>query len=281
MAQSHSNTDSAPVKQKYYPKQLIIQPETLRNSGTCPRATTSTCISPDFAHPLLFASTCKTWSCPTCARAKVRRLAWLTNLAKPNRLLTLTVDPSRYADPRSAFVQTAAFVPELIRSLRKRFGAIEYLRVTEVCKSGFPHYHMLVRSDFLPHAVVKSEWNKYTGAQIVDLRQVQDSFSAYWYLVKYLTKLHRKEWTERHVSYSKNFFPCPTRAPQSNSTFDQFERFSVHPFCFLANWYQDCVVEQLSDTAWHLTASPSKEMTPADPTELGLPASTLVPTMDD
>jgi hypothetical protein len=253
----------------------------MRKQPTCPRATSVTCVSPDHESPLLFARTCKCWSCAVCARAKVRRLAWLTNLAAPNRLLTLTVDPSRYSSPREAFEQTASQVPELIRALRKRFGQVEYLRVTEVCKSGFPHYHLLVRSDYLPQPVVKKMWCEYTNAQIVDLRQVQSSFSAYWYLVKYLTKLHRKDWTERHVSYSKNFFPCPTKAPAGDNQFEHVERINLHPYQYLAQWFFESIVTQLSASAWLLDAVQSTEPASVSPADLGLSTDTRVPTADE
>jgi hypothetical protein len=96
-----------------------------------------------------------------------------------------------------------------------KYGEVEYLRVTEVTKKGWPHYHLLLRSGFLPHKVVKTLWAELTGATIVDLRQVKKSFSAYQYLVKYLSKLHRLEWTERHVSVSKNFAPKVEWAPDN------------------------------------------------------------------
>jgi hypothetical protein len=165
--------------------------------------------------------------------------------------LTLTVDPKCFPDgPRSAFESTASFVPELIRALRLRFGPVEYLRVTELHKSGFPHYHLLVRSAFLPHAVVKNLWNKYTGATIVDLKPVNASFRAYTYLTKYLTKMHKLDWTERHVSYSRNFFP-PTKKPDTPDLGD-FHRYNDHPFVWLAEHCPDQVITQLASLTWLL-----------------------------
>ncbi len=165
---------------------------------------------------------CKQWACPYCSRRKIARLARLTKLAAPNRMLTLTVDPGLWENPRAAFDGTRRQVPELIRRLRKDFGEIEYLRATELTKNGWPHYHLLIRSGFLPHKVVQRIWAELTGAIIVDLRQVKQTFSAYTYLVKYLSKLHKIEWTERHLSYSKNFFPKEEKEepPQQTYTFD-------------------------------------------------------------
>ena len=104
----------------------------------------------------------------------------------------------------------------MIKFMRTRDGEVEYLRVTELTKKGWPHYHLLIRSDYIPQPVVKKEWQRLTGAPIVDLRQVDNKFRTYYYMVKYLTKMHKIEWTNRHVSYSKAFFisePAKVKEP--------------------------------------------------------------------
>ncbi len=173
----------------------------------CDRAQSLTAYSLTHQRMLLYALPCRTWSCRWCAQVKIKQLASMVMEAKPNRLLTLTVDPSMHLSPKAAWEATRKQVPILIRRLRKKFGEVEYLRVTEVTKNGWPHYHLLIRSGFIPHSVVKAYWLEQTGARIVDLRQVTKTFSAYKYLIKYLSKLHHLEWTERHVSLSRAFAP--------------------------------------------------------------------------
>lgn len=173
----------------------------------CPHAQTLCAHSTALAAEVVIGLRCNQWSCRACAETKIRTLAAKTREAHPNRLLTLTVDPKLWKTPREAFDATRLKIPDFFRKLRKRFGEIEYLRCTELTKSGWPHYHFLVRSAYLPHAVLKNEWEALTGATIVDIRPVKACFAAYSYLVKYLAKLHKIEWTERHVSYSQNFFP--------------------------------------------------------------------------
>lgn len=175
----------------------------------CWNAQTLEAYSAVFGRTVWMGLPCNQWSCKPCSRRKISSLAHRVDGAKPNRLLTLTVDPSLHADPRSAFDATRRQVSELIRNLRAKFGEVEYLRVTELTAKGWPHYHLLVRSDYIPHSVVKRLWNQLTGAIIVDLRQVKNKFQCYTYLVKYLSKMHKLEWTTRHVSYSKAFFPEP------------------------------------------------------------------------
>lgn len=174
--------------------------------GACPHAQTLEAHSPQFGCTVWLALPCKQWSCRHCAEVKIRRLSIKTEAAKPNRLLTLTVDPSLWTDPRAAFDGTRRQVPECMRFLRTRFNSVEYLRVTELTRGGWPHYHLMVRSPYIPHAVVKAKWQALTGAIIVDLRQIKGSLNTYNYLVKYLSKMHKIGWTERHVSYSRSFF---------------------------------------------------------------------------
>ncbi len=166
--------------------------------------------------------------------------------AKPNRLLTLTINPALYVVPREAFDATRKEVPILIRRLRKQFGEIEYLRVTEITKAGWPHYHLLVRSGLLPHSVVKKHWFEMTGASIVDLRQVKQSFQAYQYLVKYLSKLHDLGWTERHVSMSKKFAEKTDWKPADPYDVVEEKFHSFHPALFIAERFQGCRVRRLT-----------------------------------
>jgi hypothetical protein len=160
-------------------------------------------------------------------------LAARTRDAKPNRMITLTVDSKLWPDPRSAFDGTRRHIPTLFNALRKRFGKIEYLRVTELTAAGWPHYHFLVRSGYLPQPVIKAEWQRLTGAVIVDIRPVDARWSAYTYLLKYLCKLSNLGWTDRHVSTSREFFsPEPEKKP-SHLPIERSEKISMHPSTYL------------------------------------------------
>lgn len=215
--------------------------------GVCPYAQTLSAYSITHAAQVLFCLPCKRWSCRVCAEKKIKKLAHSVRAARPTRLLTLTVDPSLYVSPRHAWEETRKCVPLLIRDLRKRFGEVEYLRVTEVTAKGWPHYHLLVRSGYLPHSVVRTIWNQLTGARIVDLRKVTHSFKAYEYLVKYLSKLHKLEWTERHVSYSKNFIPEDKWEAPSPLNYAQETFHSYHPANFAAEHCVGSILHRLSE----------------------------------
>lgn len=213
---------------KTLPPPLLIQDRAELSTYItgCQHAQTLIAYSPEHSGYLLIPLTCKQWSCRACANDKIRQLSWKTREARPNRMLTLTVDPNLWEGRREAFDGTRRHIPTLISFLRKKFGEVEYLRVTELTKNGWPHYHMLIRSGFLPHKVIKNRWEELTGARIVDIRPVKQSWSAYTYLVKYLSKLHRIEWTERHVAYSRGFFPPES---EDKPTGFSLERPGVHP----------------------------------------------------
>lgn len=220
-----------------------------RYLDVCPRSQTLIAYSLAFEALVLFALPCRTWSCRICAETKIKALAATVQLAAPNRLLTLTVDPALYSSRREAWQKTRKCVPLLIRQLRKKFGEIEYLRVTEVTAKGWPHYHLLVRSGFLPHSVVKAYWSELTGARIVDLRQVTKSFSAYKYLVKYLAKLHKLEWTERHVSMSRGFAPKQKWQPEINLDTAEPDFIRDHPAYVLMERYHGVRLQRISKNA--------------------------------
>jgi len=270
-----NSTPTAPSCQRVcYPHPFTIQPADLRHNPICPSAATyaGLCAADELQH--VFAVCCKRWGCSFCARQKIRQLAAKTAIAQPNRMLTLTLDPKYYLDPKDCWQKTAKLVPELIRKLRPRFGDIEYLRVTELHKSGWPHYHLLIRSRYLPYEIVKTLWEDLTGAIKVDLRQVDKTFSAYWYLTKYLSKLHNKGWTDRHVSTSRNFFRPEKSTPPAKIVMLNPALDPRHPYDYLARNYWMQTATAVTPTHW----TTSLELTPApdDLTnwELGIPKET-------
>lgn len=220
--------------------------------GRCPKAQTLLGYLPDDDAYVIAELPCQNWGCRPCAEAKIRRLAALTRDARPTRMLTLTVNPAMWESPRAAFDGTRRQVSELIKKLRTKFGEVEYLRVTELTKNGWPHYHLLLRSAFIPHTVVKTIWAELTGAYIVDLKQVKQCFRAYTYLVKYLSKLHRIEWTARHVSYSKGFFPPEPDRGNSPLPVERRSVHPMHPITYLNQYHKGDSIEPFTSSTWKI-----------------------------
>lgn len=236
-----------------HPPEYLIRTigQTRLHTTSCTHAQTLEAYSAAYGCTVWIPLPCKRWTCRPCAENKIHQLAGKTHRAKPNRLLTLTIDPALWPDPRAAFDGTRRKIPDLSRRLRQRFSEFEYLRVTELTKGGWPHYHMLVRSPYIPHAVVKAQWNQLTGATIVDIRQVKQHFVAYRYLVKYLAKMSEIGWTERHVSYSRRFFPDPEPKPDSALQLQEPQVLATHPGTYLYHQFRGC---KLVEIAWNVFA---------------------------
>ena len=196
---------------------------------TCPNAMSLQAFSPALNATVIRALPCNQWSCRWCIRIKKGRIIRKVTDAKPNRLLTLTINPSLYESPREAFDATRRQLPRLFHSLRATYDSIEYFRVVEVTRRGWPHYHCCVRSNYLPHHDVKATWERLTGATIVDLRQIKKTSQAVTYIVKYLSKLSNIPWTARHMSYSKKFFPKEPDKPKADHDYVKIHVVKAHP----------------------------------------------------
>lgn len=155
----------------------------------------------------LYATRCNRWTCVGCGPLRTKVLCKKLATAKPNRFITLTVAAGKYESPEAAWHETRRQVPELIRKIRKEVGSIEYARVLEVHKSGYPHYHLLVRSPFIEQHLLSKWWCHLTAAFIVDIRKVNPDQKVAEYIGKYLTKQLKVPFTNRRVTWSKGFFP--------------------------------------------------------------------------
>ena len=234
----------------------LLCPDVLHadNYTFCHWATTASGWDVNSEKYVVVAITCKRWGCPYCAIRKIRRLAWLSRNAEPNRLLTLTLTgpdkdgrPGRYPDAKTAWIESSKAFPELIRFIRKNVSECEYLRVLELQDNGMPHYHCMLRSGFLKHSIVHAEWKRLIGEPSnwqsnvpmpkqwagLHLKKIDDTFKTFRYLVKYLTKLHKIEWTDRHVSYSKGFFMAEDLEDVEYAKLDELTKYEQHPWVWL------------------------------------------------
>lgn len=230
---------------------LVPNPKTFKNYTCCPWATSRIVRDVETGAPCLCPVTCKRWGCAYCAPRKIKRLAYLTKGAQPNRWIRLGVKPQKYESPEAAWRDTSPKVPELCRKLKKEVGECEYLRVAEIHNGttkyaelqepgaalGFPHYHAMLRSAFIPQKRLSQLWGDLTGAPVVWIAKIDQTFSSFRYLTKYLTKLHRLEWTDRHVSYSRNFFRAEDMEKIAYPQRDLIELSDVHPWKLLTDRY--------------------------------------------
>jgi hypothetical protein len=244
---------------------------------------------------VVVAVTCKRWGCPYCAIRKIRRLAWMSRNAEPNRLLTLTLTgpdnngrPGRYADGKTAWEESSKAFPELIRFIRKNVSECEYLRVLELQANGMPHFHCMLRSGFIKHSIAHAEWKRLIGKPDhwpsdqpmckqwagLNIKRIDDTFATFRYLVKYLTKLHQIEWTDRHVSYSKGFFRDEDKEEVEYAKLDELTKYDQHPWVWLNERYGWDNVRVIGEGRWLIDGQIMEPGTTIDPKQLGLPSDT-------
>lgn len=204
---------------------------------------------------------CRTWGCAHCGPRRIRHLAHKVSEAQPNRLLTLTIDPALWDSPREAYDGTRRHVSTLMRRIRSTYGHAEYLRVLEVTRKGWPHYHVLLRSPYVPWKWVRSEWHSLTGARIVDLRQCNKTWEAAVYLTKYLAKQKLIPWTKRRLSWSKRFFPPPADDPPETMGLHGVHRHLDSPVDVLYYEFPMCEIEQHSNDVW-IIHPPERQRSP-------------------
>jgi hypothetical protein len=134
---------------------------------------------------------CGRLACDNCGERRVRKLRKrVSQLAEENRLtrfLTLTLDPARLpAGENSVDYLRACFAKFRVYLGRRFQGAITYLAVVELHKSGVAHLHVLV-GRFIPQDWISVSWAAVGGGIIVDIRFV-DVHRIGAYVSKYLTK---------------------------------------------------------------------------------------------
>lgn len=153
----------------------------------------------------MIAQGCRRWTCDVCGPRRKWQFVLRIVAAKPTRFITLTCTRDNTADEQHQLMVKQ--LPRLITKLRKTHGPIDYLRMLETCQDGYPHFHLLARSAFIPHADLKRLWQQLTTARVVDIRKAHGR--SVGYVAKYIAKARGSDgvWSRQRVSVSKNFWP--------------------------------------------------------------------------
>lgn len=149
---------------------------------------------------------CKRWGCAHCGVVRAADLSRRIVEAAPTKFITLTVSNSLFNSPRQAYDETRRRLPKWSAMVRKTLGTFEYVRVLEVTKAGFPHYHLLARCGYIDQATISKFWAGLTGAPMVDIRAIRPGQNSVNYCCKYLRKQNYCNFTSRRVSWTRHFF---------------------------------------------------------------------------
>jgi len=170
--------------------------------------------------------------------------------AKPNRFITLTTANHKTQTPRQVWLFARRQVPELIRWIRKHRGPCEYVRVLEEHKSGYPHFHLIVRGPYIGQTALSDQWCKLTKAFIVDIQKINPEDNVAQYIAKYLTKQMSKTFTDRRVTASKGFFNPKPDKPESELNLLDVQRFKGNIERTLYWEFPHEEVEQIGPSHW-------------------------------
>lgn len=195
-----------------------------------------------------FGTRCNRWSCPVCGPQRTKLLCKRLAAGKPNRLITLTCGRPAGREPGEVWEQTRRQVPELIRRIRKEVGAIEYARVMEVHKSGYPHYHLVVRSPYIDQELLSKWWCHLTDAFIVDIRKVNPTWKVAEYLAKYLTKQLTVPFTTSRCSFSRGWDLPTEQDEKPKYDLREAARESCRVRSYLDWYYPDAEIDWLNES---------------------------------
>lgn len=154
----------------------------------CSRSTTI--VKQDGRKITVFKGKCKSWTCPECSKTRRRALIKEAMDGKPNRFVTLTVNPNWFNSPEDRAARLAKAWRLTVAAYRHRWPTrqLHYLAVFEATASGEPHLHIVIRGDFISQKWLSGQMKKRMGAPIVDIRQVKSQKAVAKYVAKYISK---------------------------------------------------------------------------------------------
>lgn len=164
--------------------------------------------------------TANSWLHPVGARRKAKELMERMPNLRGCLAVTLTFDPERFEDPGEAFEKGNDRIRRIKDRLKKGIPwegetirvKFEYLRKLEFHKSGWPHFHVILKTRrYIDVMLLNHLW----GYGLVKVQKIQGK--TYPYFFKYLTKSlgDIPEWVRirpslRPMQSSRNFFPKKT-----------------------------------------------------------------------
>jgi hypothetical protein len=115
------------------------------------------------------------------------RLKWL-RFVRFQTLVSLTVDPKRFALLHHEYHFVKKGWAKLHRLLRKKYGAFFYVCVLEVTRKGRPHPHVLTTLPFIDVNELREKWVKYGDGKQMRVDFLHNGYDAVGYVLKYVTK---------------------------------------------------------------------------------------------
>lgn len=176
---------------------------------------------------------CRCYDCDHCGPIKRVEIEGKARAGDATHFVTLTVKPARYANSAAGRAEAAADLQGAWRKVRRtalrRGLRLPFIAVFEGTENGWPHLHMLVRTEgFLSQRWLSAQMAKLIGAPVVHIRRARPSDSHYiakapvsfpgrrrcwssadWLLVR-LVEFARQVW--RRLPFSLDVLECRLRS---------------------------------------------------------------------
>lgn len=159
---------------------------------------------------------CNCWKCDTCQKRLRRRLIARAKKGKPDKLITLTVNPAAFETKDEAAAALSSAWRRARQQLKRHHGHddIQFLAVFEEHKSGWPHLHILVRSKFIPQRWLSRYMRERIASPIVDIRKIKSASHAAIYVAKYIAKAPQRFMGTKRYWTSQNWAERPPKPPK-------------------------------------------------------------------
>lgn len=133
---------------------------------------------------------CRSWRCPECQPLRRNQLVDLALSGKPQRFVTVTINPRVGVSPADRAARLANAWRNFVKRAVRMLGGkkIEYLAVFEATKRGEPHLHLLVRGPWIAQKYISDQMRDLINSPIVDIRKVKHRKGAAAYVSKYIGK---------------------------------------------------------------------------------------------
>jgi hypothetical protein len=137
---------------------------------------------------------CKSWQCEDCAQWRYRKMRAEIYEGRPERFITLTVNPLWFDSPETRCGELIAAWRGFVREWNRKHKSarIEYYAVIEKTERGEPHMHVLQRGPFIPFKLLSAWMAKKIGAPRVRIEVPKTRKGVARYVTKYCSKgLHQ------------------------------------------------------------------------------------------
>jgi hypothetical protein len=133
---------------------------------------------------------CRSWTCEHCRDQRKRQLICKAMDGSPNRLITLTSRRNSTVTPElaaRALVRAWRLIRRNIKHNSPK-GDVQFIAIFEQTQLGWPHLHILCRSQFIDQRWLSNEMLRLTDSPIVDIRTIKNKRGAAKYVSKYIAK---------------------------------------------------------------------------------------------